>query len=184
MKNKLLLFASFIFMVFVSCDSSSIDESELAATSLSEKSKIFDLSEKSKNFKSKQVERDISNSIVATDTPPSGSTFVGKMTHLGEIHGVVTPTGFLDNGDGTFNFSSNDVLIAANGDELYTETKIVLTFSSALEATYVGGFTITGGTGRFVGATGYLTIPDGVYIINGVTGIGTSTHNAVGKITY
>jgi len=174
MKNNLLLFASFIFMLFVSCDSSSIDESEPAATSLSAKSK---------SLKSKKVERDISNSVVATDTP-TGSTFVGKMTHLGEIHGVVTATALVDNGDGTVNFASNDVLVAANGDELYTQTNVVLTFSSALEATYVGGFTITGGTGRFVGATGYLSIHNGVYIINGDTGIGVSTHNAVGKITY
>lgn len=133
MKNRLLMFASFIFMLFVSCDSSSIDESELEATSLTTTSK---------KMKGKQVERDVSNSVVATDTP-TGSTFVGKMTHLGEIHGVVTATALVDNGDGTVNFASNDVLVAANGDELYTQTNVILTFSSALEATYVGGFTIT-----------------------------------------
>lgn len=174
MKNRTLLFASFIFMIFGSCDSSSIDESELAAASLSTNAK---------SIKAKPVERDVSNSVVATDTP-TGSTFVGTMTHLGKIHGVVTATALVDNGDGTVNFASNDVLVAANGDELYTQTNVVLTFSSALEATYVGGFTVEGGTGRFVGATGYLSIANGVYSINGDTGIGTSTHNAVGKITY
>ena len=107
MKNRTLLFASFIFMIFGSCDSSSIDETELAATSLSTNAK---------SIKAKPVERDVSNSVVATDTP-TGSTFVGTMTHLGEIHGVVTATALVDNGDGTVNFASNDVLVAANGDD-------------------------------------------------------------------
>jgi len=174
MKNRPLLFASFIFMIFASCDSSSIDESEPAATSLSAKSI---------SLKTKQVERDISNTFVGTDTP-TGSIGEGIMTHLGIFHGVQTATLFQNNGDGTFNYASNDIITAANGDELYTQSTVLLTFSSALEATYVGGFTITGGTGRFVGATGYLSIANGVYIINGDTGIGTSKHNAVGKITY
>lgn len=52
MKIKSLLFASFIIMLFVSCDSSSIDESEPEATSFSVKSK---------SMKSLPVERDISN---------------------------------------------------------------------------------------------------------------------------
>lgn len=49
MKIKSLLFASFIFMLFASCDSSSIDESELAATSLSPKSKSLKYGEMEKN---------------------------------------------------------------------------------------------------------------------------------------
>lgn len=174
MKIKSLLFASFVFILFVSCDSTSIDESGLDTASLSANAK---------SIKAKPVEKDISNSITGTDTP-TGSTFVGTMTHLGEIHGVVLTTGFVPNSDGTFTFTSDDIIYAPNGDEIYTQTNVVFTFSSELEATYVGGFTITGGTGRFVGATGYLSVPNGVYIINGDTGIGTSRHNAVGKITY
>jgi hypothetical protein len=161
-------------MIFGSCDSSSSDESEVATASLS-------TTLKSSN--SKQVEKDISNSFVGTDTP-TGSIGYGTATHLGEFRGVQTATLFQNNGDGTFNYASNDIITAANGDELYTQSSVVLTFTSALEATYVGGFTIIGGTGRFVGATGYLSIANGVYIINGDTGIGTSRHNAVGKITY
>ncbi len=57
MKAKFLMLASFIFVFFVSCDSSSIDESEpVAAATSSELAKAV-------------VERPISISIVGTDTP-------------------------------------------------------------------------------------------------------------------
>lgn len=176
MKTKSLLFAGFIFILFVSCDSTSIDGSESIAASLSASAK---------SVNAKPVEKDVSISIVGIDNSAgTGSNFVGTMTHLGEVHGATSTTLFQDNGDGTFNYGSSDILYAANGDELYTETKIVLTFNSATAATYVGGFIVTGGTGRFRGATGSFSIANGVYIINEATGIGTATHNAVGTITY
>ncbi|WP_310380459.1 hypothetical protein [Flavobacterium sp.] len=49
MKNKALLFASFIFMLFVSCDSSSVDESEPTTNFLSSKLKNLKINEVEKN---------------------------------------------------------------------------------------------------------------------------------------
>jgi hypothetical protein len=166
MKTNFSMLAIIFFMFFVSCDSSSIDETEF-------------LSVQAKTA----VERNISNTFEGTDTP-TGSIGGGIMTHLGRFQAVQTATLLQNNGDGTFNYASNDIITAANGDMLFSQSTVLLTFSSALEATYVGGFTITGGTGRFVGATGYLSFTNGVYIINGDTGIGTSRHNAFGMITY
>ncbi len=171
MKAKFLMLASFIFVFFVSCDSSSIDESEpVAAATSSELAKAA-------------VERPISISIVGTDTP-TGSTFVGTMSHLGTIYGDVVTTLFEPNPDGSFNFESDDVIYAANGDELYSHSVLLFAFTSQLTATYTATITFTGGTGRFVGATGYMTVLNGAYIINGDTAIGTSSHTANGMIKY
>ena len=73
--------------------------------------------------------------------------FSGNFSHLGAFTGVVD----LEPSDGT----DDTVWVAANGD---TVTNRTTSFLPAPDGTYVQTIVITGGTGRFEGATGSATI--------------------------
>ena len=112
------------------------------------------------------------------------------MTHLGKIHGTVAPGTFEDAGNGTYIFTSlsDDIIVAANGDKLFSRGLLVFVFNSQTAATYTGTITFKGGTGRFEGATGSMQINNGVYEIIGLNDLGGPmgivSHNGVGTITY
>lgn len=76
-----------------------------------------------------------------------GAEFAGNFTHLGAFTGVVDldPSGGID----------PTVWVAANGD---TVTNLTTSFVPAPDGSYVQTIVITGGTGRFEGATGSATI--------------------------
>jgi hypothetical protein len=101
---------------------------------------------------------------VTSATPEADGTHVttagqGEATHLGRFtsndHAVI-------HADGTIQAAG--VLTAANGDQLFWS--YVLSFTSA--NTVAGTFTLTGGTGRFVDASGTgqfdgVIAPDGIH---------------------
>ncbi len=83
------------------------------------------------------------------------TTGVGTATHLGAVTGIgsdcITPTS-----PTTFQFGNGHLtVVAANGDELRAQYSGTLV-PSALPpySTISGSYRITGGTGRFAGATG------------------------------
>ncbi|MES2796860.1 MAG: membrane lipoprotein lipid attachment site-containing protein [Bacteroidota bacterium] len=115
-------------------------------------------------------------------SPYGGALFYGNMTHLGKVHGKVVNTSFTPLSATVFSITSEDIVYAANGDELWTNGNIVITYPTdgSTTATITGGATIVGGTGRFVAATGYFIYENMVYDI--VTG--HESHIAKGEITY
>lgn len=140
-----------------------------------------------------RVTRPISNSL-QSDPDPSlpplacagggyaagGALFYGTITHLGKVTGNVVNQSCEFLTDGRLKITSKDRIIAANGDFLYTEGTIYVTVVSAETATITGGSTITGGTGRFVGATGYFIYEN--MVVDLVTG--HESHTSYGEITY
>ena len=90
-----------------------------------------------------------------------GLAFTGNATHLGLMTGHVTsvtltPTGAILTG----------TWVAANGDEVFNSSVLTVTgVTPAGALTYIQTIDITGGTGRFAGATGHViangeTAPD------------------------
>jgi hypothetical protein len=86
--------------------------------------------------------------------------YVGNATHLGNF---TRREHLFINNDG-FTFQGDMVFSAANGDELWLDFTGM--FISATDA--IGGYTFTGGTGRFDDATGeavfFATTPDFVNV--------------------
>ncbi len=123
-----------------------------------------------------------SNPDPNSTSPYGGALFYGNMTHLGKVHGKTVNTSFSPLSAGVFSITSEDIVYAANGDELWTRGDIVLTFPTdgSNTATITGGSEIIGGTGRFAGATGYFIYENMVYDI--ITG--HESHTAYGEITY
>ena len=120
---------------------------------------------------------------VIPGSPPIASANVnatGVATHLGQFtlaipHSVIfTPT-FPRTSSGFYNF------VAANGDTLSASfTGQVTPISGGLAAVEIA--TITGGTGRFAGATGGFTI-ERVVLVDPVTGIRTTIGSFNGTIS-
>lgn len=117
---------------------------------------------------------------------PSRNTYVGGEENtfsgtwgypVGEYTGSSIITGFVDNLDGTLTQTSDDIVIAEGGDELWTSSTVLIVPASLTEGTYTANFIVTGGTGRFLNATGSFRIKNGVYDETG------AYHNAIGKIT-
>ena len=133
------------------------------------------------------VTRPISNELQSDPDPNptsvyGGSIFYGNMTHLGKVHGKTVNTSFAPLSATDFSITSEDIVYASNGDELWTEGNIVVHFPTdgSTIATITGGSTIVGCTGRFTGASGFFIYENMVYDI--VTG--HESHNAHGEITY
>ncbi len=137
----------------------------------------------------KQVTRPVSISLEALGNfNGMQADFTGKMTHAGKISGTSFYESFVDHGDGTATYTSDeDIVYAANGDEIHSKSVFYYSFFSGTEATYTGTSTFTGGTGRFEGATGSMEI-DGTFTVTGVdtfgAGLGISKHTGHGSITY
>lgn len=78
----------------------------------------------------------------------------GHLSHLGAVTNTGVQTiSFV--GD-TIRFTGTGTTVASNGDELFTTFSGTATVTSTAAATTVN--TITGGTGRFAGATGTFTV--------------------------
>ena len=117
---------------------------------------------------------------------PSRNTYVGGANNtfsgtwgypVGDFTGSSIITSFVDNGDGTLSQTSDEIVIAEGNDELYTSSVVLITPASATEGTYTLNFVVTGGTGRFLNATGSFRVKNGRYDETG------AFHNAIGKIT-
>lgn len=134
-----------------------------------------------------KVTRPISNNLQSdpnpnTTSPYGGVIAYGTFTHLGNVHAVTFNTSFTPISPGVFSITSEDTTYAANGDQLWGKGSIVVRFPTdgSTTATITGGSIFVGGTGRFVGATGYLIYENMVYDI--VTG--HESHSSHGEITY
>lgn len=169
MKTIIQLALSICLIFAMSCTAESVDDpavDELTATNVRA---------------GKKITKPVKNSYTGVDRADgTGQDFTGTMSHVGKFTGSTFITSFVFNPDGTATLTSDDVIVAANGDEIYTSSEVILVFGNpaGTEGTYSGGFDITGGTGRFDGATGRMTMDNGVFKD------GVATHNAVGEITY
>ena len=174
---KLALLSTFILSA-VSCSTESISEADTTdLTAVAAKSK---------------KPRPIKNTYVGIDRFEDGelvgAEFSGTMSHAGKVTGQTTTTsfGFTSPSLEQATQTSDDVVVTANGDEIYTSSAITITFSPESIAdftfssgTYTGGFDIVGGTGRFEGATGRMDI-----VGHGEFSAGVARHSATGSITY
>jgi hypothetical protein len=80
----------------------------------------------------------------------------GQLSHLGRFTFTNDITSFTLTGADTFNLTLTAILVAANGDKVCTAATATGTLTpTGSDATLVS--TITGGTGRFAGASGTLT---------------------------
>lgn len=79
----------------------------------------------------------------------------GHLSHLGAVTNTGVQTiSFM--GNSTIRFTGTGTTVAANGDELFATFSGTATVTSSAAATTVN--TITGGTGRFAGATGTFIV--------------------------
>ena len=95
---------------------------------------------------------------------------------VGEYTGTSVTTSFVFNDDGTATQTADEVVIAEGGDELWTSSVVLITFTSETTGTYTLNFVVIGGTGRFENATGSFRVKNGRFDGTGVY------HNAIGKI--
>jgi hypothetical protein len=116
-----------------------------------------------------------------------GSTFSGRVT--GPLIGHGTYTGLSKTaeippacGDGRgVATTTSTVFTAANGDTLLQDEEGMLCSSGPLSFEFSGSFTISGGSGCFLGATGHGEVTAKIVYVGGFTN-GTSTSRNVGKI--
>ena len=93
----------------------------------------------------------ISTTFIATHLGRSSNSATGELT-LDFSEPCIAPSG---NGGVSFESTTQHTTVAANGDELYATTAVSGCADVGGGLTEpVGTFTITGGTGRFDGATG------------------------------
>jgi hypothetical protein len=86
----------------------------------------------------------------------AASTGTGEFSHLGKM--TSSYLGIVDfaqpQGPGCYAVASNGTLTSRQGDQLVVLDVGTFCQTSATAAMVTGNFTITGGTGRFIGATG------------------------------
>jgi hypothetical protein len=106
-----------------------------------------------------------------------------QLSHLGTttFHNDFTFT--LTGPPETFNQAGTDTEVAANGDKLFSTFTVTGTVSTGKST---GVFTVTGGTGRFAGASGTFTIAATSTIVSTVGTIITThdTNTVNGQISY
>jgi hypothetical protein len=110
----------------------------------------------------------------------SGQNFLyGTVSHLGRLKsgslGTVQACNFFI--DGTITYK--EVWVAANGDKVYSDSYIILADNGDGSGTWTGEGTITGGTGRFSGASGSWTFANARYFADG-----TAAWEINGEIVY
>ena len=124
---------------------------------------------------------------IATVTGTSDGT--GRVSHLGRIALHVVATSGAITGPNTFSLGGTASLVAANGDRLFltvtgTGTFTGITVGSRIETTTV--YTVTGGTGRFAGASGMATGTSQGTIVS-IVGATVTSHDTAtlqGRISY
>ncbi len=171
---KLALLSTFMLAV-ISCSTESI--------SIEEPTDLTSTAAKAKK------PRPIKNTFVGVDRFEDGdlvgNSFSGNISHGGKYTGEGTTTNFYFTSASEAVQTSEDFMVVANGDKIYTSSEVFIVFSpeSILDGTYssgtyTGGFDIVGGTGRFDGAVGRMDMDNGEF------NSGVATHNAAGTITY
>ena len=109
----------------------------------------------------------------------------GTVSHLGQttvhIDGVLTPTG-----PSTFTLAGSLTLTAANGDQLFGDFSGSGTNVASGGSTGTTATTITGGTGRFTGASGSVSGPftQTPISMSATTATFATTFSLSGKISY
>lgn len=121
------------------------------------------------------------------------TTFVGTCGN-GALLGIDSGTGYAEHmGNSThvstycldpvtWNGSGTGVETAANGDELYFQLTLQIIWTSASDGIWREAETMTGGTGRFVGATGSSTSSGTFTLTSPTTTVWEGTHT--GTLTY
>ena len=109
----------------------------------------------------------------------------GHLSHLGRVTGNGVQTITLTGGN-TFSFTGAGTTVAPNGDKLFATTSGTGTLTSMGPATATTVNTITGGTGRFAGASGTFTVTSVSVPVSTVGSIETFafTSTTKGQITY
>jgi len=138
----------------------------------------------------KGTDRPLSGTSTSTTTVDlatgSGTAVgVGQLSHLGRTSFTNDFTSFTPTGPDTFSFTITAIIVAANGDEIYTTATGTGTVTpTGSESTLVS--TITGGTGRFAGASGTITTTISSVTVSAVgTTITTSdTETHTGQVSY
>jgi hypothetical protein len=121
-------------------------------------------------------------------TGATTSQFSGQLSHLGAFTGTAdelfTPLGLPPLIP--YTLMGTETLVAANGEELFgTVNGTGLNNTVGLTAQGTNVVTITGGTGRFAGATGtYTETYSSSYVVSGTTVTGPFTTTAQGQISY
>jgi hypothetical protein len=140
--------------------------------------------------KAKGTDRPLSGTSSSTTTldlaTGTGSvTGSGQLSHLGKFTFTNDITSFMLTGPDTFNLTLTAILVAANGDKVCTAATGTGTLTPAgSDATLVS--TITGGTGRFAGASGTLTTKISSEIVSTVGTTVTLRDSEIqkGRISY
>jgi hypothetical protein len=120
---------------------------------------------------------------VSLVTGAATSISIGHVSHLGRVTGSDELT-FTLTGVNGFSFTGPGILVAANGDELFTSTMGSGTFGPPIGTT--GVTTITGGTGRFAGASGMYSSTSSPVVVS-LTATSETTHatgTLNGRISY
>jgi hypothetical protein len=123
--------------------------------------------------------------VLDLTTGAATTTSSGDLAHLGAYTAQSTEQ-FIAGAPPTFSFVGAVTLTAANGDKVFATVTGSGAFTSATTQTSTDTFTITGGTGRFDGATGTLTEAiSGT--VDGVSGTIQTSHEdstITGEISY
>jgi hypothetical protein len=107
----------------------------------------------------------------------------GHLSHLGRFTFHNDFTSFTVTGPDTFSFTLTAIVVAANGDEIFTTgTGTGTVTATGSESTLVS--TITGGTGRFADASGTLTSKISSVDVSPGGPISHDTETHSGRISY
>ena len=190
---KKLLFIPLSILFFVGCQKEENFETKTQDDLLSQASKA-------PNKKARPISGNLNNApnpdappiICSGAFPISGQNFIyGNVSHLGLLKSgtvgnalICDITNFPSALDpslrGTITF--NEIWVAANGDKLFSNSTIYIVGDPATQnatLTWTGSNIITGGTGRFEGATGSWEQLNGKFFADG-----TATWSIKGEITY
>ena len=106
------------------------------------------------------------------------TTYVCQLRHLGRTTVTSTETGTAGRTGSAV--TGTAVYTAANGDQLFTTFSGTATFPDRSGiVTFGGAETVTGGTGRFDGASGSFTRATRVNVI-----LGTGQYEIIGTLSY
>ena len=120
---------------------------------------------------------------IATGTGTSDGS--GQLSHFGSFSFHNDITSFTLTGPDTFTLTLTAIIVAANGDEVFTTATGTGTMTATeSELTLVS--TITGGTGRFADASGTVTtkISSVTVSVVGSTATSHDTETHTGQISY
>ena len=128
-----------------------------------------------------------STSTTTIDTATGTGTVAGsgQLSHIGRFTFTNDITSLTITGPNTFSFTLTAIIVAANGDEIFTTATGTGTLTATgAESTLVS--TITGGTGRFADASGTITTTISSVTVStvGTTTTTSDTETHRGRISY